>query len=116
MATKKITLAKVEMAQFALKELLLCVDLDAGARSGLLAALSLVDSLTPTGAKMADHTPVLYAPRLIGCKCGFRPASPASSVHAWMSSYHSHLAKIGCPRSNAPVLYGFGPDLGKPAF
>jgi hypothetical protein len=116
MPAKKITLAKVEMARFALKELMACVDVPPDRRAELARALAVANSLAPTGANMADHSPVLYAPGIIGCKCGFRPAKFPGRASTMMSPYHSHLAKIGCPRSNAPVLYGYGAQIGQRAY
>ena len=116
MVAKKITLAKVEMARFALEELMSCADVPPGRRADLLAALGVVNALAPAGVNVLEHTPVLYAPGIIGCQCGFRPVRQPARASTWMSPYHSHLAKIGCPRTNARVLYGYGPQIGQRAF
>lgn len=114
MARKSITLAKVEMAEFALGQLLECEDLPAGKRAVLASTKTLVASLRPGNANPADHTPIAYAPGIFGCKCGFRPAKPAGRISTMFGAYHSHLAKIGVPRNDAPVIYGYGPKIGQP--
>lgn len=114
MPAKRLTLAKVEMAEYALRELLECVDLDPAYHPGLSAALIQVDSLRPRNADPAAHTPVLWDPGIYGCACGFRPAERPGRISMMMAPYNSHLAKIGLPRPNAPVVYGFGPKTGQP--
>jgi hypothetical protein len=76
MARKSITLAKVEMAEFALRQLLDCDDFPAGKRAVLETTAGLISSLRPGSAKSTDHTPIAYAPGIFGCSCGFRPARP----------------------------------------
>jgi hypothetical protein len=114
MATKKITLAKVDMARFALRELMACADVPPSRRTDLAAALAAVESLAPTGVNPADHTPLVYAPGIFGCRCGFRPDRQPSRASTMFSPYNSHLAKIGCPRTNAPIIYAYGPKIGQP--
>ena len=110
---KKITLTKVEFAEFGLRELLDSEDVDPLRRAELERSLALVTSLRPTPAA-GTHTPVAYDRGIIGCSCGFRPDHPAARISTMLGAYHSHLAKLGLPRTSAPVIYGYGPNVGKP--
>lgn len=114
MPAKHLTLAKVEIAEIALRELLECADLDPAYQAGLTSALGQVISLRPNSADPAAHTPVVWEPGIYGCTCGFRPNERPSRASMMMSPYHSHLAKIGLPRTNAPIVYGYGPKAGQP--
>lgn len=114
MAKKHLTLAKVEMAEFAIAQLLECDDFPAGKRAPLIATAGLLESLRPQKADPAAHTPVAYAPGIFGCSCGARPAERATRGSMTMAYYHGHLAKLGLPRTNAPVIAGYGPNQGQP--
>ena len=116
MGVRKITLNKVEMAQVVLTELIACVDVDEPRRAALRNALDLVTSLRPVADSPAQHTPVLWAPGIAGCSCGYRPDHPAGRISTLFGAYHSHLARLGIPRSGASVraVYGFGPKIGQP--
>lgn len=115
MSTKRLTLAKVEMTEYAIGELLACADLDPARRPLLEQALAQVSGLRSSwSADPAAHTPVMWDRGILGCACGFRPANPAARASMMMAAYHSHLAQIGLPRTDAPVVYGFGPNQGQP--
>jgi hypothetical protein len=112
MAAKRITLAKVEIAEYALAALAECVDIEVGQRAALAAAASLVTSLRPRQPE-GVHSPVLWAPGIVGCSCGDRPAKMPSRASMLFSGYRSHLARIGVPDTNQRAVVGYGPDKGR---
>ena len=114
MGKGKITLRKVEIAEFGLDDLLACTDLSPATRRELEAARAAVTSLRPTAPPAGAHTPVAWAPGIVGCSCGFRPKAPASRISTMFGAYHTHLAALGIPRHDAPVIYGYGPKRGQP--
>ena len=114
MAAKSVTLRKVEVLEWAIGELLACDDLAPAQRAGLEQAAGLARSLRPSATPAAAHTPVAYDRGVVGCSCGYRPERPAARASTILSAYRSHLAKLGIPRTSAPVIMGYGPNAGKP--
>jgi hypothetical protein len=104
MAVKHITLVKVEIAQSALSTLIECEEVPAVAKASLRAAIATIKSLTPHQVVASDHTPVEYDRGMIGCRCGFCPPKRPARGSMWMAPYNSHLARLGLPRNNAPIV------------
>lgn len=108
-----VTLRKVEMAEYALDDLLACADLGPADRDRLAAARAFVTTLRPAAPPAADHTPVAWDRGIIGCACGYRPDKVPARISMMMAPYHAHIAKLGVPRTDAPVIYGYGPKKGQ---
>ena len=96
MARKSITLAKVEIAELALRQLLECDDFPPGKRAVLETTASLINSLRPSSAKPTDHTPITYAPGIFGRDVWTESfsSSPDRVTKTWLSSDLSAVAPL----------------------